>query len=51
VSEAQRAFLRDMMSGRLCNECGDPVTPGEDCETCAVKAVIVAALLDDQEQG
>lgn len=50
MSEAQREFIRASLRGEVCWDCGDPLEPGEPCSTCATKALIVAAILDNQEQ-
>lgn len=49
MSEAQREFIRASFRGEVCWDCGEPIERDEPCSACAVKAIIVAALLDDQE--
>ncbi|MGE5566207.1 MAG: hypothetical protein ACM3YN_08635 [Parcubacteria group bacterium] len=42
-NDEQLQFLRDLAAGRICEECGDTIEPGEPCDTCADKAAILKA--------
>ena len=42
-NEAQRRLIEDLRAGLACEECGEPITPGEPCECCAYKAAMLKA--------
>lgn len=36
-NDAQRALVLDLITGRACSECAEPIEPGQPCEACADK--------------
>lgn len=40
-NEAQIDLLEDLLAGRACMECGEPIEPGRSCECCAEKRAIL----------
>lgn len=40
-SDEQREFIEAALRGDVCLECGDEITPGDPCATCAEKREIL----------
>ena len=36
-NETQRQLVADLIAGRRCEVCGEPIQPPEPCEACAEK--------------